>query len=85
MRGGPFQYTEWHRETGQRLRALREDAGLSMEKVGDALGLCWQMLQRWETATGRLPADSAAELAVFYGVDVGWLLGFNPKPTSNAS
>jgi hypothetical protein len=52
---------------------------------GHPLGFSWQMLQRFEVATARLHADSADELALFYGVDVRWLLGSIPEPHSNSS
>jgi transcriptional regulator with XRE-family HTH domain len=80
-----FVYTDWHRQLGDRLREARLDAGYSLQQVGTALGFSWQMLQRFEVATARLHADSADELALFYGVDVRWLLGSVPEPHSNSS
>jgi len=80
-----FVYTDWHRQLGERLREARLDAGYSLEEVGAALRFSWQMLQRYEVATARLHADSAKELALFYGVDVRWLLDDMPEPPSNRS
>lgn len=70
-----FVYTDRHHQLGDRLREARLDAGYSLQEVGAALRFSWQMLQRYEVATARLHADSADELALFYGVDVRWLFG----------
>ena len=78
-----FIYTDWHLELGERLREARLDAGYTLEHVGKALRFNWQMMQRYEVATARVHADVLDELAMFYGVDVRWLLGHIPEPHSN--
>ena len=75
MGTGKFVYTEWHRALGRKLRALRLQRKLTLQKVSASVGIQWQMLQRFELANGRIPADTCAKLVTFYGVDARWLLG----------
>lgn len=65
----------WHLTTGKRLRSLRQKRGLTQQKVADHLGCTFQMYQKYENATGRLPADTAITLANLYEVDIKVLLG----------
>jgi transcriptional regulator with XRE-family HTH domain len=45
-----------------------------MEEVAARLGISWQMYQRYELATGRLPADVLLDLADIFNVDVKMLV-----------
>lgn len=65
----------WHLTTGKRLRTLREARGLTQQKVAAHLDCTFQMYQKYEKATARLPSDTAITLANLYGVDIKELLG----------
>lgn len=68
----------WHNDTATRLRHFREASGLTQEKVAEKLKCSFQMVQKYEKATARLPADTAITLAALYGVDLKVLLGVTP-------
>ena len=58
-----------------RLRALREERGLTQAAVAEGL-LCDQSLySKYERGERPLPLDYADKLADFYGVSVDYLLG----------
>lgn len=44
--------------TGRRIRALRLAAGLSQTEVGDALGITFQQIQKYEKGTNRVSSGS---------------------------
>ncbi len=68
----------WHTATAKRLRKCREARGLTQETVAGHLDCSYQMYQRYENATARLPADTAITLADLYAVDLKELLGIMP-------
>jgi transcriptional regulator with XRE-family HTH domain len=68
----------WHTELALRLRILREARGLTQQKVAKHLECSFQMVQKYEKATARLPADTAITLARLYKVDLKVLLGVRP-------
>ena len=85
MGTGKFVYTEWHGALGRKLRALRLQRKLTLQKVSASVGIQWQMLQRFELATGRIPADTFTKLVTFYGVDARWLLGLLAQPSDDST
>ena len=72
------EYTDIVCAIGARLRAIRVLAGWSQERLGSAIGVSFQQLQKYETGANRI---SAAQL-----VRVGKVLGCKPvqllPPTS---
>ncbi|MBS0232504.1 MAG: helix-turn-helix transcriptional regulator [Proteobacteria bacterium] len=69
----------WHVDIGRGLRAARAAKGLTMQQVADRLGCTYQMYQRYETATARLPADVLVRAAAIFEVVPSSLL---PEPLS---
>jgi transcriptional regulator with XRE-family HTH domain len=65
----------------QRLRALREQAGLSLEAVADTAGMAPSTLSRLETGKRRLAVDHLAPLARALGTSVDALLA--PEPSGD--
>jgi transcriptional regulator with XRE-family HTH domain len=47
--------------------------GLSQEKLGDALGLTFQQVQKYEKGTNRIGASRLHQIAQFLKVDVAYL------------
>lgn len=62
------------RRAGYHLRQARRDVGLTLEAVGEALGVVRQSVSRWEIGRNYPTADRLQKLADLYGVSVDWLL-----------
>ena len=48
---------------GSRIRARRQQLGMSQEKLGDALGLTFQQVQKYEKGTNRVGASRLQQIA----------------------
>jgi transcriptional regulator with XRE-family HTH domain len=57
-----------------RLRAARDDLGLSREKVAAQLGVSSKTIERWEKGEPSAPRYRLIELAPIYGVPVEALI-----------
>jgi len=57
-------------EVGQRVRTFRVHKGLSQEKLGDALGLTFQQVQKYEKGTNRISAGRLQRIAETLDVPV---------------
>jgi Predicted transcriptional regulators len=55
---------------GSRVRLRRMLLGMSQEKLGDALGLTFQQVQKYEKGTNRIGASRLFDLAKVLGVNV---------------
>src|SRR3712207_6460841 len=64
----------------RRLRALREERGLSLDAVAQAAGMAPSTLSRLETGKRRLAVDHLAPLARALDTSVDALLGPEPQP-----
>ncbi|MCD0415718.1 helix-turn-helix domain-containing protein [Rubrivivax sp. JA1024] len=53
-----------------RLKVARIEAGLSQEKAGEALGLSFQQVQKYESGKNRITPGKLAVLAALYGKPV---------------
>jgi transcriptional regulator with XRE-family HTH domain len=60
------------RHVGSRVRMRRVLAGMSQEKLGDALGLTFQQVQKYEKGTNRIGASRLHQLANVLGVPVAF-------------
>ncbi|MGO4683703.1 helix-turn-helix domain-containing protein [Hyphomicrobium sp. 2TAF46] len=74
----------WHIAVGDRLRAARKAKGLTIRQVADHIGCSYQMYQRYETATARLPADALVRVAAMFGVTPSSLLPETRKGLTKA-
>lgn len=68
---------------GSRVRMRRIMLGLSQEKLGDALGLTFQQIQKYEKGTNRIGASRLHQIADILQVPVSFL--FEGGPTSSTS
>ena len=57
---------------GQRVRAARVMAGMSQEKLGDALSLTFQQIQKYEKGKNRISASRLDQLSKILGRPVSW-------------
>jgi transcriptional regulator with XRE-family HTH domain len=55
---------------GSRLRKRRRMLGMSQEKLGEALGLTFQQIQKYEKGTNRMGASRLQQAADLLGVTV---------------
>ncbi len=51
------------KHVGSRVRQRRQELGLSQEKLGDALGLTFQQVQKYEKGTNRVSASRLQHLS----------------------
>lgn len=63
---------EIDRHVGARLRARREQLGISQGKLGRALGVTFSQLQKYEKGSNRIGAGVLYVLARELGVEPGW-------------
>jgi len=61
-------------EVGLNLRRVRRDRGLSQADVGDALGITFQQVQKYERGANRVSASMLVKAARFLGVRAADLL-----------
>lgn len=68
---------------GSRVRMRRILANLSQEKLGDALGITFQQVQKYEKGTNRIGASRMQNIAQVLGVPVSYF--FENAPLGNAT
>ncbi len=57
---------------GARLRARRTLLGLSQTALGDAMGITFQLQQKYETGSNRISASRLYDVSKLLGVDIGY-------------
>ena len=60
---------------GDRIRKLREERGLTLREVGDAVGRTHVSVLNWEQNDKGTTLRIAVMLADYYGVSLDWLCG----------
>lgn len=63
------------REFANRLKDLRTEAGLSIDKLSEILGFGSASISRWENGKQDITGDNLIVLAKFFKVTAGYLLG----------
>jgi transcriptional regulator with XRE-family HTH domain len=71
------------RHVGSRVRMQRMLAGVSQEKLGEALGLTFQQVQKYEKGTNRISASRLQQIAKMLGVPVAFF--FEGAPAGEAT
>ena len=69
---------------GSRVRMRRIMLGMSQEKLGDALGLTFQQIQKYEKGTNRVGASRIKQISEILQVPVSFLFDGGPNGTANA-
>jgi transcriptional regulator with XRE-family HTH domain len=72
------------RHVGGRVRMRRMMIKMSQEKLGDALGLTFQQVQKYEKGTNRIGASRLQQIAGVLGVPVDFFFNGAPGPDSPA-
>ena len=62
-----------------RLKELRQEKKLSQQELAKNSGVHYRTLQNWENGESQIKAEKAQELAEYFGVSVGYLLGYEPE------
>ncbi len=57
---------------GKRVRERRREIGLSQTKFGNALGISFQQIQKYEVGTNRVAAGRLWDMAKILEVDIGY-------------
>ncbi len=60
------------KHVGSRMRTRRLLAGLSQEKLGEALGITFQQIQKYEKGTNRISACRLQQIASVLGVTISY-------------
>jgi transcriptional regulator with XRE-family HTH domain len=71
------------RHVGSRVRMQRMLSGISQEKLGEALGLTFQQVQKYEKGTNRISASRLQQIAKMLGVPVSFF--FEGAPSGEAA
>lgn len=66
-----------------RLKELRKDKGLSQQALAQQIGVHYRTLQNWENGKTHIKPEKAEQLADFFGVSVGYLLGLDTTENDN--
>lgn len=70
---------------GSRVRMRRIMLGMSQEKLGEALGLTFQQIQKYEKGTNRVGASRIQQIAETLDVPVSFLFEGGPGATDNGN
>jgi transcriptional regulator with XRE-family HTH domain len=68
------------KHVGSRVRMRRMMLGMSQEKLGDALGLTFQQVQKYEKGTNRIGASRLQQIAQILQVPVSFLFRRRAEP-----
>ena len=78
---GEHAYVDEH--VGDRIRVHRMLLGMGQVKLGEALGLTFQQIQKYENGTNRVSASRLFQLAKIFNVPVSYF--FENVPADSAS
>ncbi len=70
---------------GSRVRMRRIMLGMSQEKLGEALGLTFQQVQKYEKGTNRVGASRIQQISEILQVPVSFLFEGGPGGAANAN
>src|SRR5450631_979120 len=72
------------KHVGSRVRMRRMMLAMSQEKLGDALGLTFQQVQKYEKGTNRVGASRIQQISEILQVPVSFLFEGGPSGTTSA-
>jgi len=67
------------RHVGSRVRMRRITVGMSQEKLGEALGVTFQQIQKYEKGSNRISASRMQNIAQVLGVPVSYFFDGAPR------
>src|SRR5579884_3539019 len=72
------------KHVGSRVRMRRMMLGMSQEKLGDAIGLTFQQVQKYEKGSNRIGASRLQQIALILQVPVSFFFEGAPPPPIEA-
>lgn len=66
-----------------KLKELRQEKKLTQQELADIVGVSKLTILRWEKGDRQIKPDKAQQLADYFGVSVGYLLGYEAIPEYN--
>ena len=60
-----------------RLKELRKEKKLSQKEIAKEMSISEKTLSRWENGESQIKPEKAQQLADYFGVSVGYLLGYS--------
>ncbi|WP_144769247.1 helix-turn-helix domain-containing protein [Methylobacterium dankookense] len=66
--------TEVDQHIGEKIRWLRQARSLSLDETANAIGISWQMLQKYEQGRCRLGVARLHALAKFYSAPISFII-----------
>lgn len=60
-----------------RIKEIRQKEGLSQQALAKKIGVSYRTIQNWENGVNQIKSEKAQQLADYFGVSVGYLLGFS--------
>ena len=64
-----------------RLKELRKEKKLSQKEIAKEMSISEKTLSRWENGESQIKPEKAQQLAKYFGVSVGYLLGYEEAKT----
>jgi transcriptional regulator with XRE-family HTH domain len=71
-------------EVGQRIKVLRNDAGISQTVLAEELGVTFQQVQKYEKGVNRVGAGRLTKIAGVLNIPVSKLLGLDEEPSATS-
>jgi len=74
--------TPMDRHVGRRIRGKRRALGLSQEDLAKELGVALDVIDAYERASAKVPAEHLLKLAAFLGVSVSYFFPMGTCPAT---
>jgi transcriptional regulator with XRE-family HTH domain len=78
----PREVTKLDIHIGARIRMRRLEKSISQEKLGDALGVSFQQVQKYERGTNRVASGRLSRIAEMLEVEIGFFYQDAPDKTN---
>ncbi len=66
-----------------RIKELRKKKKVTQQEVAEAIGITRRGFQKWENGESQIKSNNAQQLADYFGVSVGYLLGYDEDDQMN--
>lgn len=67
---------------GERIVSLRKEKGISQEELADVIMTSRQAISKWERGESEPDIDRLKDLAIYFGVSIDYLLGYDLESVS---
>ena len=66
-----------------RIKELRKKKKVTQQEVAEAIGITRRGFQKWKNGESQIKSNNAQQLADYFGVSVGYLLGYDEADQMN--